>query len=311
MDRAAVFGDADGAGVTVAVIDSGVETRSSGGRRPARPEPPGRGRPGRVPGRRRRRRADLVGHGTACAGIIHAIAPAADLVSIRVLGADNRGRAGPFAAGLAWAIEQGIAGREPQPVVAQRGDGRRLPRARGPGLLRQHAARLRGQQRDGAVLPIAVRGGRLGGRPRRRGIPTSGSTTRRRRSSSGPTASTSTSPGAPAPDPGDRQLVRGYRTWPAARRDSAPGTRMPARSRSRPCWRPPPSRPAGHRRHRPGGRAVSRLTDCREALLPEGSLGPVLSSSVGMASPPVAGRRLGHGGGGGVGQAVALDIARR
>ena len=33
---------------------------------------------------------DLVGHGTACAGIIHGIAPAADLVSIRVLGADNR-----------------------------------------------------------------------------------------------------------------------------------------------------------------------------------------------------------------------------
>ena len=40
------------------------------------------------------------GHGTACAGIIHAIAPAADLVSIRVLGADNRARGSAFAAAL-------------------------------------------------------------------------------------------------------------------------------------------------------------------------------------------------------------------
>ena len=47
---------------------------------------------------------DLVGHGTACAGIIHAIAPAAALVSIRVLGADNRGAGAAFAAALEWAI---------------------------------------------------------------------------------------------------------------------------------------------------------------------------------------------------------------
>jgi subtilisin family serine protease len=49
---------------------------------------------------------DLVGHGTACAGIIHAIAPAAELVSIRVLGADNRAGGPAFAAAIEWAIEQ-------------------------------------------------------------------------------------------------------------------------------------------------------------------------------------------------------------
>jgi subtilisin len=50
---------------------------------------------------------DVVGHGTACAGIIHGLAPAARLVSIRVLGPDNKGKGAAFAAGLEWAIDQG------------------------------------------------------------------------------------------------------------------------------------------------------------------------------------------------------------
>jgi subtilisin family serine protease len=108
MDRVAVFGDSDGAGVTVAVIDSGVEAdhRAVGGRlvRSLRVEDGSDGHevvddPEAV---------DLVGHGTACAGIIHAIAPGADIVSIRVLGADNRGGGGPFATALAWAIGEGF-----------------------------------------------------------------------------------------------------------------------------------------------------------------------------------------------------------
>ena len=47
----------------------------------------------------------MVGHGTACAGIIHGLAPEAELVSVRVLGPDNRGNGGAFATGLLWAIE--------------------------------------------------------------------------------------------------------------------------------------------------------------------------------------------------------------
>jgi len=108
MDREAVFGDSDGHGVTVAIIDSGVERDhpALGGRvvLSLRVEPGG-------PGARMVEdpaATDLVGHGTACAGIIHQIAPAADLVSIRVLGPDNRAGGTAFAAALEWTIEQGF-----------------------------------------------------------------------------------------------------------------------------------------------------------------------------------------------------------
>jgi subtilisin family serine protease len=51
---------------------------------------------------------DVSGHGTACAGIIHSIAPEAEIYSVRVLGRNMGGRAIQFAAGLDWAIENGM-----------------------------------------------------------------------------------------------------------------------------------------------------------------------------------------------------------
>jgi subtilisin family serine protease len=108
MERRVAFGIERGRGVTVAIIDSGIEADHSaiGGRlvRSLRVEPGGEG-PRVVDDPES---GDLVGHGTACAGIVHAIAPEADLVSIRVLGADNRGAGPAFAAALGWAIEEGI-----------------------------------------------------------------------------------------------------------------------------------------------------------------------------------------------------------
>lgn len=106
IDRAWAFGTAGGAGITVAIVDSGVEgdhpavggsLRDSvrvdlvDGEPRVQPDEP----------------VDAVGHGTACAGIIHALAPGAELVSVRVLGADNRGKGEAFIAGVEWAIGRG------------------------------------------------------------------------------------------------------------------------------------------------------------------------------------------------------------
>lgn len=49
--------------------------------------------------------ADVFGHGTACAGLIHKVAPDAELYSVQVLSPTGSGGGGVFAAGLHWAIE--------------------------------------------------------------------------------------------------------------------------------------------------------------------------------------------------------------
>jgi subtilisin family serine protease len=49
---------------------------------------------------------DLCGHGTACAGVIHSIAPDAEIYSVRVLGAGFTGSGKVLLAGLRWAVEQ-------------------------------------------------------------------------------------------------------------------------------------------------------------------------------------------------------------
>ena len=108
LDRGWAFGDGTGQGVTVAIVDSGVEGEhpAVGGAltRSVRVELAGDDvvvvddEP-----------IDVVGHGTACASVIHGLAPGAELVSVRVLGSDNRGKGAVFAAGLEWAIEQGAA----------------------------------------------------------------------------------------------------------------------------------------------------------------------------------------------------------
>jgi subtilisin len=51
---------------------------------------------------------DLCGHGTACAGVIRALAPDCDLTSVRVLGAGYTGSGAVMLAGLEWAIDQGF-----------------------------------------------------------------------------------------------------------------------------------------------------------------------------------------------------------
>lgn len=96
-----------GGGVSVAVIDSGIEGDhpAVGGRlaRSVRVE-----LDGDVATIVDDEPIDVVGHGTACAGIIHSLVPDAELVSVRVLGRNNRGKGIAFAYGLDWVIQQGI-----------------------------------------------------------------------------------------------------------------------------------------------------------------------------------------------------------
>jgi subtilisin len=108
VSRAWAWGGATGAGMRVGIIDSGLEVEH--------PALRGRvvqsvavemvdGEPKLV---ENDTAGDLFGHGTACGGIILGLAPEVALVSIRVLGADLRGKGSAFVAGLEWAVEQGI-----------------------------------------------------------------------------------------------------------------------------------------------------------------------------------------------------------
>lgn len=102
------FGAATGRGIRVAVIDSGIEAGHPllGG---AVDEAGGVAFSADADGtvvRRDGPHSDVYGHGTACAGIIHALAPEATITSVRVLDRSLQGSAAAFLAGLAWAVEQ-------------------------------------------------------------------------------------------------------------------------------------------------------------------------------------------------------------
>jgi subtilisin family serine protease len=111
ISREWAWGGSTGRGVRVAVVDSGIEA--------AHPALGGSVRSGVVvefDGRFNTRvriepdheLIDLAGHGTACAGIIHSVAPGAEIYSARVLGRDMKGKGFQFAGGLRWAVENGM-----------------------------------------------------------------------------------------------------------------------------------------------------------------------------------------------------------
>jgi subtilisin family serine protease len=108
VDRDEAFGASEGSGVRVAIIDSGVERDhpAIGGRLGASMLVEVDGEDAGVV--EDDSGADVVGHGTACAGIVHAIAPGAELVSVRVLGPNNRAKGVAFAAAIEWVVGQGI-----------------------------------------------------------------------------------------------------------------------------------------------------------------------------------------------------------
>ncbi|MCD0484753.1 S8 family serine peptidase [Streptacidiphilus sp. ASG 303] len=101
------WGGADGSGVRVCVVDSGVDgghplvggldrsvrvVEDPGGTVDVVDCPP----------------ADRAGHGTACAGVIRSLAPAASVSSVQVLTDGKSGSGAALIAGLSWAVDEGF-----------------------------------------------------------------------------------------------------------------------------------------------------------------------------------------------------------
>src|SRR5579871_6088190 len=92
------WGGSSGAGVKVAVIDSGIDAAHPAVGSVAGYVAIREGADGLIYDEAPH--DDAYGHGTACAGIIRALAPACALYSVKVLGAALSGRGIVFAAGL-------------------------------------------------------------------------------------------------------------------------------------------------------------------------------------------------------------------
>jgi subtilisin len=107
VTREWAWGGSTGRGVRVCILDSGVEpdhpsvgplegavavVRGADGEIVIEPDEEG----------------DLCGHGTACAGIVRALAPECSLFSVRVLGAGYTGSGAILVEGLRYAIENGF-----------------------------------------------------------------------------------------------------------------------------------------------------------------------------------------------------------
>ena len=106
VTRESVFDGATGAGVTVCVLDSGIERGHPlvGGVREAYSVSVDADGEAEIA---EDDTGDAVGHGTACAGIIRSLAQDCELVSVRVIGSDYKGSGRVLLAGLRWAITQG------------------------------------------------------------------------------------------------------------------------------------------------------------------------------------------------------------
>jgi len=105
------WGGATGEGVRVAVVDSGVEADHpalEGCVEVDKGVAVKAGEDGADPTIEEGPHGDAFGHGTACAGIIHSLAPEARVTSVRVLGERLSGTSAVFLRGLAWAVENGF-----------------------------------------------------------------------------------------------------------------------------------------------------------------------------------------------------------
>lgn len=99
---------ADGKGVRVCVLDSGVDGAHPMVAPVERAWQVSVPEGARVPRVEECEPVDTAGHGTACAGIIRSVAPGVSLSSVKVLGDGKFGSGAALITGLAFAIEQGF-----------------------------------------------------------------------------------------------------------------------------------------------------------------------------------------------------------
>jgi subtilisin len=107
VDRDWAWGGSTGRGIRVCIVDSGVEREHPLVGKVDSAVVVETGDEGEITVRDDEE-GDACGHGTACAGIVRAIAPDARLFSVRVLGAGFKGSGKVLLEGLRWAVEQGF-----------------------------------------------------------------------------------------------------------------------------------------------------------------------------------------------------------
>jgi subtilisin len=107
VTREWAWGGSTGKGVTVCILDSGVDPQHELVGRIDRAVAVSLDDEGN-PVIAEDTEGDLCGHGTACAGVVRSLAPECELVSVRVLGAGFTGSGDILLAGLRWAVEQGF-----------------------------------------------------------------------------------------------------------------------------------------------------------------------------------------------------------
>ena len=146
------YGGSTGAGARVCILDSGVDaghpavgevqsavvfTKGEDGEPRVDPDTEG----------------DVCGHGTACAGIVRALAPEAEIHSVRVLGPGYTGSGKILLAGLPVRDRAGLRHRQHEPLDDEEGPRRRPARARGRRLLQAHGSCCLRAQHAGRELP--------------------------------------------------------------------------------------------------------------------------------------------------------------
>ena len=165
VTREWAWGGSTGKGVSVCILDSGVEAGHPLVGEVDRAVAFSRGGDEEEIDLVEDTEGDLCGHGTACAGIVRSLAPECTLVSARVLGAGFKGSGPILLGGLRWAVEQGFDVINMSLSTTKRQFAGLLHELADSAYFPAHRARGLGAQHAGRELPLALLVGDLGRQP--------------------------------------------------------------------------------------------------------------------------------------------------